>query len=51
MPRGPVDKNELKSHIFRLKHQLDREEISPQEKWKAQQYLSRVLDKIDEYGY
>lgn len=51
MPRGPVDKNELKSYIFRLKHQLDGESISPQEKWKAHQYLSRVLDKLAEYGY
>ena len=51
MPRGSVDKNELLAHIYNLKHRLDREEIPDGEKWKAHEYLSKVLDKIMEYGY
>jgi len=51
MPRGPVDKNVLLAHIYNLKHQLDHEEIPNGEKWKAHEYLSKVLDKLMEFGY
>jgi hypothetical protein len=51
MPKGPLDKNELLSHVYTLKHQLDEEKITSGEKWKAHQYLSKVLDKISEYRY
>tara|TARA_B100001142_G_scaffold209026_1_gene207137 strand:- start:214 stop:369 length:156 start_codon:yes stop_codon:yes gene_type:complete len=51
MPKGSLDKNELLSHIYILKHQLDEEKISSGEKWKGHQYLSKVLDKIGEYRY
>jgi len=51
MPRGPVDKNVILAHIYKLKHQLDSEEIPNGEKWKAHEYLSKVLDKVMEFGY
>lgn len=51
MPRGPVDKHALMAHIYSLKLELDKENIPQMEKWKAHQYLSKVLDKISEFGY
>lgn len=51
MPRGPLDKNTLLAHIHNLKHRLDDEDIPNGEKWKAHEYLSKVLDKIIEFGY
>jgi len=51
MPRGPFNKEELKVYVHKLKHELDREMISPQEKWTGHRYLSRVLDKIEEFRY
>jgi hypothetical protein len=49
MPRGYLNKDELKCHIFKLKHQVDTDEGYPGEKAIAHKYLNKVLDKIDEY--
>ena len=52
MPRGQLNKDELKCHILKLKHQVDSDVgWYPGEKAIAQKYLNMVLDKIDEYRY
>ena len=51
MPRGPVDKHALLAHIYSIKLDLDKEDIPDMEKWKAHEYLSKVIDKLMEYGY
>ena len=51
MPRGQLNKDELKCHILKLKHQVGSDEGYPGEKAIAQKYLNLVLDKIDEYRY
>ena len=51
MPRGQLDRDELKCHILKLKHQVDIDEGYPGEKAIAQKYLNKVLDKIEEYRY
>jgi len=51
MPRGPVDKHALLAHIYSIKLDLDKEDIPDLEKWKAHEYLSKVIEKIMEYGY
>ena len=51
MPRGQLDKDELKCYIFKLKHNVDHDEGYPGEKEIAQKYLNKVLDKIEEYRY
>ena len=51
MPRGQLDKEELKCYIFKLKHSVDYDEGYPGEKEIAQKYLNKVLDKIEEYRY
>ena len=51
MPRGQLNKDELKCHILKLKYQVDTDEGYPGEKAIVQKYLNLVLDKIDEYRY
>ena len=51
MPRGQIDKEEMKCFILKLKHQVDDDAGYPGEKEIAQKYLNRVLDKIEEYRY
>jgi len=51
MPRGPVDKHALLAHIYSIKLDLDKEDIPDLEKWKAHEYLSKVIEKIMDYGY
>jgi hypothetical protein len=52
MPRGQLDKDELKCYVLKLKHQVDSDVgWYPGEKEIAQKYLNMVLDKIDEYRY
>ena len=53
MPRNPLDKDELKAKVHKLKHEIDNE---PETFWQgdkdlANKYLNRVLDIIDEYRY
>ena len=49
MPRGQINKDEMKCHVLKLKHQIDSDDAFPGEKDIAQKYLNLVLDKIDEY--
>ena len=49
MPRGQLDRYELKCFVLKLKYQVDSDEGYPGEKAIAQKYLNKVLDKIDEY--
>ena len=49
MPRGEINKEEMKCYILKLKHQVDHDEGYPGEKQIAHHYLNKVLDKIDEY--
>jgi hypothetical protein len=51
MPRGQLDKDELKCYVLKLKHRVDYDQGYPGEKEIAQKYLNLVLDKIDEYRY
>ena len=45
MPRGEINKDEMKCYILKLKHQID-SDIGwyPGEKEIAQKYLNKVLD-------
>lgn len=49
MPRGLINKDEMKCYVLKLKHQVDHDEGYPGEKAIAQKYLNMVLDRIDEY--
>jgi len=49
MPRGQINKDEMKCYILKLKHQADIDEEYPGEKEIAHKYLNKVLNKIDEY--
>jgi len=49
MPRGQIDKDEMKCYVLKLKYQVDSDEGYPGEKAIAHKYLNMVLDKIDEY--
>lgn len=54
MPRGQLTKDIIKCEVLKIKRDLDREwmDKSGQDpKWLANQYLNRVLDKIEEYNY
>tara|TARA_R100000005_G_C4921233_1_gene154409 strand:- start:571 stop:726 length:156 start_codon:yes stop_codon:yes gene_type:complete len=51
MPRGQLNKDELKCHILKLKYQIDSDEGYPGEKEIAHKYLNKVLNKIEEYRY
>ena len=51
MPRGQLNKDELKCYILKFKHQVEYDGGYPGEKEIAQKYLNKVLDKIEEYRY
>ena len=52
MPRNELTKDELKCYVLKLKHEVDHDaEGFPGEKYLVQKYLSKVLDRIDEYRY
>jgi len=54
MPRGQLTKDVIKCEVLKLKTNLDKEWMDKSgcdPKWLAHQYLNKVLDKIDEYGY
>jgi hypothetical protein len=52
MPRNQLTKDEIKTHILKLKNQLNCENInwSSDPKSVANRYLNHVLDKIEEYA-
>jgi hypothetical protein len=49
MPRGSINKDDLRCYVLKLKCQVDTDEGYPGEKAIAQKYLNKVLDRIDEY--
>jgi hypothetical protein len=54
MPRGHLTKDIIKTEVLKIKRDLDKEWMDKSgydPKWLAHQYLSKVLDKIDEYSY
>ena len=51
MPRGQVNKDEMKCYVLKLKHQVDSDVGYPGEKHLVQKYLNKVLDKLDEYTF
>ena len=51
MPRGPVTKYELESHLYKLKDELEKRTIMCESKGLANEYLNKVLDKLQEFRY
>ena len=51
MPRGQINKDEMKCYVLKLKYQVDSDGGYPGEKDIAQKYLNKVLDKIEEYRF
>ncbi|WDS61168.1 hypothetical protein SBM3_00080 [Synechococcus phage S-BM3] len=52
MPKNELKKDELKCYLYKLKHEVDNDaEGFPGEKYLAQKYLNKVLDRIEEYRY
>ena len=49
MPRGQIDKDEMKCYVLKSKYHVDSDEGYPGEKAIAHKYLNMVLDKINEY--
>lgn len=52
MPRGRLTKDEMRVNVLKLKQELQKESIgyTSDPKALANQYLNKVLDKIEEYG-
>ena len=50
MPRNNLSKDELKTKVLGLKHQLGKESKSPWEKKLADDYLNEVLFIIEQYS-
>lgn len=54
MPRGQLTKDIIKCEVLKIKRDLEKEWMDKggyDPKTLAHQYLNRVLDKIDEFGY
>jgi hypothetical protein len=51
MPRGPVTKYELEYHLFNLKKDLRERSDVGEVKYLADEYLNKVLDKLQEFRY
>ncbi len=53
MPRGQLTKDEMRYQVLKLKKELCEEHIgyTSDPKALADQYLNKVLDKIDEYRF
>jgi len=52
MPRGSITKYEIESHLYKLKDQLrDSDTDLHVSKRIADEYLNRVLDKLQEFRY
>jgi hypothetical protein len=52
MPRNQLTKDEMRVQVLKLKKDLDNEWMNKtgyDPKWLAHHYLSKVLDKIEEY--
>ena len=51
MPRGQLTKVDVESKVLRLYLKLDEENVLPECKLLAQNYLLKVLDVLEEYRY
>jgi len=51
MPRNQLSKDELKCYVLKLKNQLYESNHYEWDKKVANEYLNKVLDKIEEYNY
>ena len=51
MPRGPITKYEMEAHLYRLKNDLEQRQSLGESKYLANEYLNRVLDKLQEFRY
>lgn len=51
MPRGPITKYEMESHLYKLKDELRERPSLGESKYLADEYLNRVLDKLQEFRY
>ena len=51
MPRGPITKYEMESHLYRLKNDLKDRTYLGESRYLADEYLNRVLDKLQEFRY
>ena len=51
MPRGPVTKYELESHLYELKNELRQRSDIGEVRELADEYLNKVLDKLQEFRY
>lgn len=52
MPRNELTKEEIRTYVLKLKHQLNCENVNwtSDPKSMANRYLNQVLDKIEEYS-
>ncbi len=51
MPRGPITKYEMESHLYKLKDELNGRPLLGESKYLADEYLNKVLDKLQEFRY
>ena len=51
MPRGPITKYEMESHLYKLKDELRKRPSLGESKYLADEYLNKVLDKLQEFRY
>ena len=51
MPRGPVTKYELEAHMYELKNELKQRSDIGEIRSLADEYLNKVLDKLQEFRY
>ena len=51
MPRGPITKYEIESHLYKLKDELNERTSLGESKYLANEYLNKVLDKLQEFRY
>ena len=51
MPRGPVTKYEMESHLYNLKRELRERSDVGEVKQLADEYLNKALDKLQEFRY
>lgn len=51
MPRGSITKYEMESHLYKLKDELRERPSLGESKYLADEYLNKVLDKLQEFRY
>ena len=51
MPKGKMLKYEMESHLYKLKTELSNRTGLSESKGLANEYLNKVLDKLEEFRY